>query len=80
MEDECIFLSIEDVRELELKQVRVFLGDKGGLVEGGWLLAFFQDCRQMFRLQKVDGESSELRHLESTFSYVKSSGNVPFKN
>ena len=43
------FSSIEDVRELQLKQIGVFLGNEGGFVQGGSSLAFFEDGDQMFR-------------------------------
>ena len=54
MEDERGFLSSEDIRELQLKQVEVSLRDKGGFVQGGSSLTFFEDSDQMFGSQEDD--------------------------
>ena len=48
VKDEGGFSSIEDVRELQLKQVGMFLGNEGGFVQSSSSLAFFEDGDQVF--------------------------------
>ena len=78
VEDEDGLFTVEDVRGLQLKQVRGSFRNEGGLTLMCLLSDGVEDNGQVLCCQEVDGKSPVLRGLESVSGNLKASSDVAF--